>query len=106
MSNRMCAKCNTILDNRTYSKENCWNCGSNEMADPNEFNNEWDLLGKAQTDVLVAQAKLLKAVEVISFYASKNYYPKGGMPFFPEVDRNKDTQKLAQNYLDKYVEGK
>lgn len=44
----MCAKCKTVINNRIHHKLQCPECGSTNMASPDDHNNEWSMLYDAQ----------------------------------------------------------
>lgn len=56
MSNRMCADCKTVICNRIHQGNECPSCGSTNMACPDENNDEWELLRKAQLRILLLEA--------------------------------------------------
>lgn len=55
---------------------------------------------------MTTEEKLEIAVEALEFYKIRKYYPSGGMPFFPEIDRNEQTQKRAKEALEKINDNK
>ncbi len=52
-------------------------------------------------DMMVLEQKLEEAVKALEFYASREYYPKGGMQFFPAIARHEDNPKSAKEALKK-----
>lgn len=64
MSHRMCAKCKTVINNRHTVSMKCPRCGSLEMANPSEHNDEWAMIYKLQFETFV-QASQIKELEAI-----------------------------------------
>ena len=58
MSHRKCKKCRTIINNRIYQMEDCPNCGSIEMCNPLEHNNDWQELYDLQIENMILKQKL------------------------------------------------
>ena len=58
MSHRKCKDCRRVINNRHWSKPECPKCGSTNMCDPNEHNNDWDELCKLQDENYILKAKL------------------------------------------------
>jgi len=68
MSHRMCADCKTVINNRITNSIKCPDCGSLNMADPNEFNNEWAMLYKAQCKLLEQEFKISQLEKCLEFH--------------------------------------
>lgn len=58
MSHRKCADCRRVINNGHWSREECPRCGSNNMCDPNEHNNNWAEMCKLQDENYILKAKL------------------------------------------------
>ena len=60
MSHRMCGDCNGVVDNRCYHKDYCPKCKSTNWANPNENNNEWQIIYDLQIEVILLKAHICR----------------------------------------------
>jgi DNA-directed RNA polymerase subunit M/transcription elongation factor TFIIS len=101
----MCALCKRVMDNNTYHENECSNCGSLDMADPNEHNDEWAYIYRLQNnnkklrykkDSLNTKYSILKSFVIecsekdareLTYYDTENL-----------IEKAKDYLNKANNY--------
>lgn len=74
MSNRMCADCKNVVSNTCYHGDDCPKCKSTNWASPLDHNNEWELLRKAQIEILELKWELVCLADMV-----ETLYPREKM---------------------------